>query len=634
MRNAEWIWVGNEKRDLHAEFVCSFPCQSVGDPVWLRISCDGNYTVKLNGAEVGSGQMSDYENYKLCNEYSLNGFLKEGLNELSICVWHIGVDTVNYRAERPGVRFEVENSSGVIARSGRDTQSRIISGYQIEYLRKIAQVGITSLYDFRKEECGFQDSVLSPKQVCFARERVENLKLLPEVVGKTVVREENRVLVDLGCEYYGYINFKVQSRTSGNPFTVFFGEHILPDGKLLRDLSVCHFGLDFIAEKGENEYRDRFRPIGCRYLEIVSEDPVVVERLTFTPMAYDFHEKEFHLSDETDEKIYRTCIHTLKCCANIHYIDCPWREQGMYVLDSRNQMLCGYYAFGEYALPRFNLIFLSKGMTEFGLLSSCPPSPQKEFIIPFFSLIYVVQVCEYVEHSGDVGVIGEIKPALDEIIRTFLKAMEKKPLIPRFPRTHFWNFYEWTAGSDGNLCEEEEGKECVSYDLILNCAFVMAIEKYRFLLGKIGEEFDFPLNEYRSKIKEVFYEEKKRLFRLNSRTHEYSRLGCSMAILAAIVTGEEAKGVAESMIHADITDCSLSCAGFYYDALLKASEDYKEFILSDIRKKYKYMLDKGATTFWETLNGSAENGGIGSLCHGWSALPIYYYHKFFDAKQL
>ena len=43
-------------------------------------------------------------------------------------------------------------------------------------------------------------------------------------------------------------------------------------------------------------------------------------------------------------------------------------------------------------------------------------------------------------------------------------------------------------------------------------------------------------------------------------------------------------------------------------------------------------LDNGATTFWETLNGSAENGGIGSLCHGWSALPVYYYHKFFADK--
>ena len=36
------------------------------------------------------------------------------------------------------------------------------------------------------------------------------------------------------------------------------------------------------------------------------------------------------------------------------------------------------------------------------------------------------------------------------------------------------------------------------------------------------------------------------------------------------------------------------------------------------------MLDAGATTFWETEKGATDFDGAGSLCHGWSALPIYY----------
>lgn len=128
-----------------------------------------------------------------------------------------------------------------------------------------------------------------------------------------------------------------------------------------------------------------------------------------------------------------------------------------------------------------------------------------------------------------------------------------------------------------------------------------------------------------------YYDKEKGLFRLNTVTQKYSRLGCSFALLAEAVTGEEAQKVADKMINdREIVDCSLSCASFFYDALLKVNDGYKDYVLEDIRKKYKYMLEKGATTFWETLNGSAENGGVGSLCHGWSALPIYYYHKFFS----
>jgi hypothetical protein len=37
------------------------------------------------------------------------------------------------------------------------------------------------------------------------------------------------------------------------------------------------------------------------------------------------------------------------------------------------------------------------------------------------------------------------------------------------------------------------------------------------------------------------------------------------------------------------------------------------------------MLEQGATSFWETAKGEADFSGAGSLCHGWSALPIYYY---------
>ena len=49
------------------------------------------------------------------------------------------------------------------------------------------------------------------------------------------------------------------------------------------------------------------------------------------------------------------------------------------------------------------------------------------------------------------------------------------------------------------------------------------------------------------------------------------------------------------------------------------------------------MLEQGATTFWETEKGAAALEHTGSLCHGWSAMPIYYYDllngkKYFNGK--
>lgn len=627
MNQAKWIWIENGKPDVHAEFVCRFISRALSPELYL--SCDGNYAVYLNGKFVGAGQVSDYETYKLVDRYDLNPFVREGENQLKICVWHIGVDSVNYRAEKAGVIFEIKEEGETTAYSSRKTLSRIAAGYRAEYCRMIAQVGITSLFDFTQKEERFTESVETDKKTVFTDDNVQNLRFLPFVNGKTVIREDKRVLVDLGEEYFGFVGFSVVSRQSGVPFTVSFGEHILPEGKLLRDIATCHFGLDFVAKEGDNSFCDYLRPVGCRYLEIVSEKEITVGRLGIVPFEYPFEEKPFVLGNNLDQKIYEVCIRTLRRCASKHYIDCPWREQGMYVLDSRNQMLCGYDAFGEFALARFNLVFLSKGILDCGLLSSCPPARQENSIIPFFSLIYFLQTYEYVERSGDDSVLDEVMPALGAVFDAFLAKRKDNGLIARFPEPKFWNFYEWTEGSNGiSDGSEEEGE---TFDLILNATFLLAAEKYRLLLKRRGEELSFPFDDFSAALRKAFYDESEGLFRLSDRSHSYSRLGCSMALLAGVVKGEEAKRVASRMLEKEgIVDCSLSCAAFFYDALLAADPGYRSFVLDDIRRKYGYMLDCGATTFWETLRGSAENGGVGSLCHGWSAIPVYYYHKFFS----
>ena len=68
---------------------------------------------------------------------------------------------------------------------------------------------------------------------------------------------------------------------------------------------------------------------------------------------------------------------------------------------------------------------------------------------------------------------------------------------------------------------------------------------------------------------------------------------------------------------------------FKYDALLRLdAARYRDFILGDIRARYVPMLECGATSFWEYGYLDAVDPryhGAASYCHGWSALPVYYY---------
>ena len=77
--------------------------------------------------------------------------------------------------------------------------------------------------------------------------------------------------------------------------------------------------------------------------------PVRVRSFTFLPTDLKLPAPaEFHSEDRLLEASHRIGIRTLELCMHEHYEDCPWREQGLYAYDSRNQILYGYYVWGNY----------------------------------------------------------------------------------------------------------------------------------------------------------------------------------------------------------------------------------------------------------------------------------------------
>jgi hypothetical protein len=87
------------------------------------------------------------------------------------------------------------------------------------------------------------------------------------------------------------------------------------------------------------------------------------------------------------------------------------------------------------------------------------------------------------------------------------------------------------------------------------------------------------------------------------------------------------------MVNGELVECSLSMKVLEYDALLNTdAEIYREYVLKEIRTNYKRMLDADSDTVWETIKGASDFRNAGSLCHGWSAIPIYIYHKLGLAK--
>lgn len=637
-QKAQWIWDRepwgkDEYRRFRQEFI-----RGEEKELLLTVAAEGNYTAYLNGDPVSSGQYCGYPDDKFADQIELAGAGKEGKNVLEILVWYYGEDSSVYIDDGPGVIFEVTQGNKVLAASGEETSVAADPHYESGLCKKITgQLGFSFHYIAGAAEPEYGRAVLLNRAPVRITPRPVRYLEVGEPHESHLIRQEgNRYLFDLGEETAGYPDFCLTSETE-QTILISYGEHIA-DGWVRRLIGGRDFSFEFTAEPGENSFCGRMRRLAGRYLEVSSLEPVGITRMTLRPTDYPVSVLPFRMADPLRQRIYDVSVRTLRLCMHEHYEDCPWREQALYTMDSRNQMLCGYDAFGEFAFARANLSLIAKGTREDGLLELTFPAVNTP-AIPFFSLVYLMQTEEYLSHSGDRSILTEAMPVIDGIVKAFCGRIEENGLIANLPAP-YWNFYEWSEhnhnGHELGGHKEKEGDK--QYDLILNCMFLYSLSYYEKLCTAAGREKErkagnCPLPDIgsmKTAIREFFYDESRGLFFASNKSHTYSVLGNSMAILAGI-GGEE---IAERVMAGrgiDVDPVTLSMSAFWYDALLTFGDRYRNYILEDIDRKYAAMLQADATTFWETELGEADFGGAGSLCHGWSAIPVYYYHLLTDS---
>ncbi len=632
-QQAQWIWVNaTAAKDEYGEFFIPFTYDGKGK-VSCKLSCDGDYTLFINGKYAASNQYGDFEYYKVYDELDITSFVKTGENKMAVLVWHYGEGTMRYAAYQAGLLCEVTAQDNILASTGAHTLSRISKAYQNGRAQWMTpQFGFSFGYDATKEDDWMlsgkdctPSSVVEKNATLFPRP-VEKGVLMPVKKGEKIKNDGGRCwLIELGEETVGLPTFSFYSPIE-QEILVSFGEDT-KDGHVRRRIHQRDFSFTYVAKKGVNEYTNYMMRLGCRYLEFQATEPIELEFAGLLPQKYPTKRVQADFGDELTNRIYALCVNTLELCMMEHYVDCPWREQCLYAFDSRNQMLCGYYAFegGNTQYARANLLLMGKDDRADKLLSICFPS-HLDLTIPSFSLYYFVAVWEYVQHTGDISLVKELMPKLRSIMQAFLDN-RKDGLVYRFLGENHWAFYDWSEELDNDsLSDEEKDKP----DLMLNALFVIALEKMQQLCEKVGEPFVYAdvITQTRAQAKRTFFCEKDGLFLLTKTSKKYLELPNAVAILAGLTDTKESQFICEKLVNGQLSPCTLSMKTLKYDALLQVDkEQYKQNILDEIKVDYKNMLDAGATATWETSEGASAFCGAGSLCHGWSAIPVYYYHK-------
>jgi alpha-L-rhamnosidase len=311
----------------------------------------------------------------------------------------------------------------------------------------------------------------------------------------------------------------------------------------------------------------------------------------------------------------------------------------MYTMDSRNQMLFGYYCFDNADFTRASIALMARGLRSDGLLELCFPA-SVPITIPCFSLLFPILLDEYITHTGDASAAGDFLSCASSILQAFLDRRNDKGLVPAFGETPYWNFYEWSEGLDGGAIFRVDPL-APSLDAPLNAFLSAALRSYSRICAVQGmsveaAHFHRLHEEMNGNLHRAFFVPERGRYasflRNGSLQHD-----CELTQALMFFCGAVPPGLAPSILEMlaagqdGLIPVTLSHSIFKAEALMTMPDRFGRHVLMDLEQRWGSMVRKGATTFWETDLGAEDFDRAGSLCHGWSAAPAYLYRRYFPS---
>ncbi len=676
-KNAKYIWCDG-LQDTPNSYINCYETLTVttGKTYKLYITAHTDYALWVGDKLVTFGQFADYpDQVKIYDEVDITASLSAGENKLVITGYGQRTDSSTQRGEVSGILYVITEDGVDVCHSALDTvigpHPHFVSG-PMEYVS--GQLGYTFRYDATKSaDLGkaVETAVLpalSPrpieklvvKEPCPMRMvsygsfkegkpadtigmRVQYAHLTfgerchPNfAAGFDMVKEDGMdgtyIVVDLGREEAGILTLDLEV-AEDTELLIGWGEH-LDDMRVRSYVGTRNFACGVTAKAGRFTFVNPHRRLGCRYLELHAYGSIKLYRCSILPTDYPVTDDvDFHCADHLHNTIYEVCKRTLLMCMHEHYEDCPWREQALYTMDSRNQMLCGYYTFREKAFPKASLRLIGQSLREDGFLELCSPA-RVAITIPCFCAVYMVQLWEYVLFSGDTEFAREMLPVCKTICKAFEARKADNGLIPALQEREYWNFYEWQDGLSGGIGIVEGD---LTYDLPLNAFVSMAyssMDKICTALGLDGKPYAEAAAALNEACHKSFFDGDAGWYYTNIKCDSGERFHLaqitqSLAVCAGMCPEAELDRVLHHLAYSDkLLPVTTSHSVFRYDALLLRPETYGRFVFDHVADQFGYMLRENATTFWETMEGGRDFGFAGSLCHAWSAIPSYLYFRY------
>ncbi len=330
----------------------------------------------------------------------------------------------------------------------------------------------------------------------------------------------------------------------------------------------------------------------------------------------------FSSNDALLNQIWSVAEHTFKLCSGVFFIDGIKRDKWIWSGDAYQSFFVNQYLMADPDINRRTLL---------ALRGNDPLTTHINTILDY-TLYWILGIKSHEEAYGDLEFVGQIYPKMCTLMEFCESQLEEHGFLTG--REGDWIFIDWAD-------LDKEGALCAEQMLFAECYHTMAV-----LSRKLGvetarcEEYQKKYEQLTKNINTFYWDSEKGAYidSFVSGKKHVARHANIFAILFDIADEEQKKQIVEQiLLNEQVPQITTPYFKFYeMDALCKMGRLEEVFVR--IREYWGGMMERGAVTFWEEFDPAVPEeeqydmygDKFGkSLCHAWSASPIYLLAKYF-----
>ena len=445
------------------------------------------------------------------------------------------------------------------------------------------------------------------------------------------LRENDSVVLDFGNHFVGRLTLRLRSEGSHPDAPAWLQVKFCENSRELNETLEGYQGwiskgwvqqeqvhVDVLPAVLALPRRYAFRYVRIDVLALSSKYSLVIEDARAeTTTSADDSAVETLRGEEWEKAIDRVALRTLRSCMQDVFEDGPKRDRRLWLGDLRLQALANSVTYRRFDLVKRCLYLFACAADGEGRIPAClftEPQVEGDDTYMFdYSLFFIPTLLQYARASGDRETAEELLPLALHQLKLAEERFDPETQLIRDSDQLGWCFVDW------NL---QLNKQCSAQAIWLYCAQAALQLKEDPALASLIETRKAAMLAH-------WYDRERHLF-VSGAERQISRASQVWAILAGVVTGEEARACLDAAAACPEALAMVTPYMMHHYAEALCLVGRKQEARQVIRDYWGAMVNSGADTFWELFNPADPDESpygspvVNSYCHAWSCTPTWF----------